>query len=78
MVDAAHDAWHGACLRHVLSGSIAMAGEAATPGRLRVGVLRHLIGEALLLQHRTRPWAVSKLPGPAGGSGASSRCPNHC
>lgn len=38
---------------------MAMAGEAATPGKLRVGVLRRLIGEAGLLEHRYRAWAVS-------------------
>ena len=59
VADAARDAWHGTSLRHVLAGSMAMAGEAATPGRLRVGVLRRLIGEAAMLQQRYRSWVVS-------------------
>ena len=49
-------------VRKVLAGSIAMAGEAATPGKLRVGVLRRLIGEAGLLERRYRSWTVSALP----------------
>lgn len=57
--DAAHDDCDGAALRQVLAGSIAMAGEAATPGRLRVGKLRRVIGEAALLAHRCRSSVVS-------------------
>lgn len=59
--DAAGDAWNGAALRRMLAGSLAMAGEAATPGRLRVGVLRRLIGEADLLWRRSRSCVVSRL-----------------
>lgn len=59
MTDAAGDDLQGAHLRQVLAGSIAMAGEAATPGKLRVGALRRLIGEATRLENRCRAWMVS-------------------
>ena len=59
VADAIRDDWNGAYLRRLLAGSFAMAGEAATPGKLRVGVLRRLIGEAALLQRRYRSWVVS-------------------
>lgn len=56
VADAARDSWFGASLRQVLAGSMCMAGEARTPGRLRVGELRRLIGEAALLQKRYQSW----------------------
>ncbi|PRW56072.1 ankyrin PH and SEC7 domain containing secG-like [Chlorella sorokiniana] len=56
VADAARDAWFGAYLRQVLAGSVALAGEAAMPGKLRVGVLRRVMGEAGLLEHRCRTW----------------------
>lgn len=61
VVDAQSDAFYGASLRNALAGSMALAGEAGTPGRLRVGVLRRLIGEATLLSHCCRSWVVSGL-----------------